>query len=132
MRQRMCIDHTGKSNYLRMLIQLLGKLNSLAKEIKKINKFKSANLNKRQAVTSQDVRRRNQSPTRSPLRQNCTSETVQHAPNKKSTEEELAARYEEALKLELQYRLNLAIFNNDERVKENVRQFNLKKVISEL
>jgi len=68
MRQRMCIDHTGKANYLRMLIQLLGKLNSLAKEIKKIKKFKTTNLNKRQAATSEDIRHRSPQQQKSPER----------------------------------------------------------------
>lgn len=49
----MCGSQHGKANYLRLLVQLLGKLNSLAKEIKKINRFKATNLNKRNAQTSQ-------------------------------------------------------------------------------
>jgi hypothetical protein len=95
MRQRMCVDHSGKSNYLRMLIQLLGKLNSLAKEIKKIHKFRSVNLNKRLIATSDEARKRSQSPTKLILQKTNNS---QNDEKKKSPMEGIITRYEEALK----------------------------------
>jgi hypothetical protein len=74
-----------------MLIQLLGKLNSLAKEIKKINKFRSANLNKRLVLTSEDARRRSQSPTKLPLQK---TNNLQGEEKKKSPIEGIMTKYE--------------------------------------
>lgn len=100
----MCGDQGGKCNYLKMLIQLLGKLNSLAKEIKKINKFKHANLNKRFISTSSDGRRLPKSPSAQRRR---TPPRSGHSYTEKRTAdmENVLARYTGALQAELDYRL---------------------------
>lgn len=126
----MCGDHSGKCNYMRMLIQILGKVNSLTKEIKKINKFKHTNLNKRFISTSSDNRRVNKSPSVGERKTSPFRSGHSYVEKRKQDMEGIVSKYEKALKAELEYRLrSINLNSDDEKVKEHVRQFTLKKVI---
>lgn len=96
MREKMCVERAGKTNYLRFLGQLMGKLNSVLKEIKKISKFQGVHTQKRPATIGGESPKKCHSEVRYQL----ADESLQKSREwrKKDIIEEMTDKYAEALK----------------------------------